>query len=333
MEIRLPSESEARSLDDFEPEFLADIFRRMVRIRAFETRVNSLFLQGLIPGTIHLSNGQEATAVGACMALNPDDTITLTHRGHGQALAKGVTSSSLMAELLGKATGCCGGRGGSLHVGDVTVGALPAIAIVGASSPIAVGMAFAYKNMRRAKVVGNFFGDGAANKGDWHEAMNLAAIWDLPVVFVCENNLWAVSTHLSDVMKVGTVADRAVAYGMPATNVDGNDPVAVYDAVKEAAGRARLGLGPSLVECMTYRQGGHKRDDPATYRPDEEVGAWLEHDPIPLFRDRLLGTSPLDEEDLTNIETEIANEIDNAVTEAREAPVPDPATALDHAHG
>lgn len=333
MEIRLPPEKETLPTGGFEESLLGEMYRRMYRIRRFEETVNTLFLQGLIPGTIHLSNGQEATVVGTCLALRPDDRITLTHRGHGQALAKGVSSTSLMAELLGKATGCCRGKGGSLHVGDFTVGALPAIAIVGASSPIATGMAYAYQRRATGQVVVNFFGDGAANKGDWHEAVNLAAIWDLPVVFVCENNLWAVSTHLSDVMRVETVADRVAAYGLPACSVDGNDPVAVYEAVTGAAKLARAGQGPSLVECMTYRQGGHKRDDPASYRPREEVDAWLAHDPIPLFRSRLIADASMTEEALAGIEAEVSEEITKAVSDAKAAPEPALEMAVAHVWG
>lgn len=333
MEIRLPLDNEIRATDEYDKELLLEMYRRMYLIRKFEHTVNNLFLQGLIPGTIHLSHGQEATVVGACLALEPDDTITLTHRGHGQALAKGVTPVSLMAELLGKASGCCGGKGGSLHVGDFSVGALPAIAIVGASTPIAAGMALSYKRRGSGQIALNFFGDGAANKGDWHEALNLAAIWDLPVVFLCENNLWAVSTHLSDVMKVDSVAKRAASYGMPSVTVDGNDPIAVYDAVVEAARRARDGVGPSLVECMTYRQGGHKRDDPAKYRPQEEVDAWLDHDPISLFRLRLLCDGSADEVDLHDIEASVEATLDEAVAESREAPEPNLEAAVAHVYG
>jgi len=225
MKIRHPDVPNDVRTDHLSSELLTEMFRRMTLSRRFELRVNELFLRGEMPGTIHLSHGQEATAVGACLALNPDDMITLTHRGHGQAIAKGVSTRSLMAELYGKETGCCGGKSGSLHVGDVSVGALPATAIVGASSPLAAGIAFAFQRDGSERVVGNFFGDGAANKGDWHEAMNLAAIWSLPVVFICENNFWAVSTHISDMMKIDYVADRAAAYGMPGVTVYGNDRV------------------------------------------------------------------------------------------------------------
>ncbi|NOX29994.1 MAG: thiamine pyrophosphate-dependent dehydrogenase E1 component subunit alpha [Actinobacteria bacterium] len=332
MKVRLPSARPPTTVDPDAKLLYQEMWRSMVLIRRFELRVNELFLRGLIPGTIHLSHGQEATAAGTCLALETNDRITITHRGHGQALAKGVTAESMMAELFGKATGCCGGRGGSLHVGDMSVGALPAIAIVGASSPIATGMALAYKRKNTGQVVANFFGDGTANKGDWHESMNLAAIWDLPVVFVCENNLWAVSTHISDTMRVEHVADRAVAYGMPGHTIDGNDPVAVYDTVATAVDRARSGGGPTLVECLTYRRGGHKRDDPATYRPTEEVDAWLADDPIERFRTTLLN-GIMTHAQLKTIEEDVDAELDAAVAAAEAAPVPDPRTVEDHVYG
>jgi TPP-dependent pyruvate/acetoin dehydrogenase alpha subunit len=218
-----------------------------------------------------------------------------------------------MAELFGKVTGCCKGKGGSLHVGDLSVGALPAIAIVGASSPIAAGMAFAFKRHKQSRVALNFFGEGTANKGDWHEALNLAAIWKLPTIFLCENNLYGVSTHISEVMAIDYVAERAAAYGMPGVTVYGNDPLFVYDAVKKAAERARKGDGPTLIECLTYRRGGHKRDDPGTYRPQEEVEAWFQTDPIPVFRERLLDDSRFDEDRITALENDASLVLDDAV--------------------
>lgn len=313
MKIKLPSVPEPKDLSGYNDEFLAELYRRMTLIRRFEEKVNELFLKGIMPGTIHLSLGQEATTVGVCLALEQADVITLTHRGHGQALAKGVTARSLMAELFGKVTGCCKGKGGSLHVGDLSVGALPAIAIVGASSPIAAGMAFAFKRHKEARVALNFFGEGTANKGDWHEALNLAAIWKLPTIFLCENNLYGVSTHISEVMAIDYVAERAAAYGMPGVTVYGNDPLFVYDAVKKAAERARKGDGPTLIECLTYRRGGHKRDDPGTYRPKEEVEAWFQTDPIPVFRERLLDDSRFDEDRITALENDASLVLDDAV--------------------
>jgi acetoin:2,6-dichlorophenolindophenol oxidoreductase subunit alpha len=329
MKVRLPTIPTPKDLSAYPDSLLSEIYRRMVLIRRFEEKVNELFLKGVMPGTIHLSLGQEATTVGACMALRPDDVITLTHRGHGQALAKGVSPDTLMAELFGKATGCCKGKGGSLHVGDLSVGALPAIAIVGASTPIAAGMAFAFKRHRTGQVALNFFGDATSNKGDWHEALNLAAIWKLPVIFLCENNLYGVSTHIMDTMAVEYVADRASAYGMPGVTVYGNDPMIVYDAVREAAVRARDGGGPTLVECLTYRRGGHKRDDPGNYRAKEEVEAWFKTDPVPAFREQLANDPRLGESRVASIETAVAGVLDAAVEFALSSPDPTAEAALE----
>lgn len=332
MQIKKPNPPTPKDLSGYKDDLLAEMYRRMYLIRNFELRVNDLFLRGLMPGTIHLSHGQEATTVGACLVLRDDDVITLTHRGHGQALAKGVSPKSLMAELFGKVAGCCRGKGGSLHVGDLSVGALPAVAIVGASSPIAAGMAFAFKRHQTGQIVCNFFGEGTANKGDWHEAMNLAALWVLPVVFLCENNLYGVTTHVSDVMLNEYVAERAAAYRMPGTTVYGNDPTVVYDAVLEAAERARKGGGPTLIECLTYRQGGHKRDDPGTYRPKEEVEAWLAQDPLPIFRERLLTDERFDEGGVAAIESEVDATLNEAVEFAQSSQNPPAELALEHVY-
>jgi acetoin:2,6-dichlorophenolindophenol oxidoreductase subunit alpha len=266
------------------PERSVELYARMALIREFESRVNSLFLQGRIPGTIHLSHGQEACAVGGTASLRPSDPITITHRGHGQALAKGTSPRSLMAELYARETGCCRGMGGSLHVGDWDVGALPGISIVGASIPIAAGLAFAARQLGEDKVAVCFTGDGATTEGDAHEGYNLASLWRLPVVYVCENNLYSISTRVDRQAAITSVAERMRAYALPAEVVDGNDVVAVTIAVERAVERARRREGPSLVECLTYRQGGHKRDDPATYRPREEVETWLSRDPLRRMR-------------------------------------------------
>ena len=329
MRIIKPKPSEPKALDDYSEKLLKELYRRMFLIRHFEQKVNELFLQGIMPGTIHLSLGQEAVTVGACLALEPDDLITLTHRGHGQALAKGVTAKTLMAELFGKVTGCCHGKGGSLHVGDMAVGALPAIAIVGASSPIAAGLAFAQKRRRSGRVTLNFFGEGTVNKGDWHEALNLAAIWELPVIFLCENNLFGVSTHITEVMAVEHVSERAAAYGMPGVTVYGNDPIPVYDAVKEAAARARRGEGPTLLECLTYRRGGHKRDDPGTYRDQEEVEIWMKTDPIPAFRKRLIEGDYLTEQALDALEQSVFEALEDATNFALNSADPPLDSALE----
>jgi len=332
LKIVKPNPPEPKALAAYDGALLAEIYRRMYLIRNFEQRVNELFLKGIMPGTIHLSLGQEATTVGACLALEPQDFITLTHRGHGQALAKGVTARSLMAELFGKETGCCKGKGGSLHVGDFSVGALPAIAIVGASSPIAAGMAFAFKRHQTGQIALNFFGEATANKGDWHEALNLASIWKLPVVFLCENNLYGVSTHVTDVMTIEYVSQRAEAYGMPGITVYGNDPITVYDTVRQAAQYARDGNGPTLVECLTYRRGGHKRDDPGTYRPQEEVEIWMQTDPLPAYRERLVTDERFGEARVAAIEAEVMATLDDSVEYALASPDPNVAIAVEDAY-
>lgn len=332
MKIKKPNPPAVRSLSGYAEDLLTEMYRRMVLIREFELAVNDLFLRGLMPGTIHLSHGQEATSVGTCLALQTDDVITLTHRGHGQALAKGVPANEMMAELFGKVTGSNQGKGGSLHVGNIAYGALPAIAIVGASSPIAAGMAFAFKRKQTGQIVCNFFGDGTANKGDWHEALNLASVWELPVIFLCENNFYGVSTHISDVMPNDYIAERAEAYRMPGVTIYGNDPIEVYETVREAAKRARDGGGPSLVECLTYRRGGHKRDDPATYRPQEEVEAWLKTDPIPAFRERLLTDTRFDETWVSSIEASVQETLEAAIEFAQSSPDPDTSLALEHVY-
>jgi acetoin:2,6-dichlorophenolindophenol oxidoreductase subunit alpha len=296
----------------------------MVLIRGFEQRVATLFAEGLISGTMHLALGQEASEAGACMALLSDDLITVTHRGHGQVLAKGAAPEAVLAEILGRVTGTSGGRGGSLHVGDPSVGALTGIAMVGSSSPIALGLAFAERYLGRDHVVLNYFGDGAANKGEVHEAMNLASVWRLPVIFLCENNFYASTTNIALMMAVPQVADRASAYSMPGVVVDGNDAAAVFAAVTAAAERARRSDGPSLIECLTYRRGGHKRDAAADYRPAGEVEAWLELDPIPRFRARLLAEGLADEPGLAVIEADVERELETAVARALAAPPAEP---------
>jgi TPP-dependent pyruvate/acetoin dehydrogenase alpha subunit len=329
MRISKPEQPERKDLTGYGEALLLEMYRRMQLIRRFELKVNELYQEGRMPGTIHLSHGQEATTVGACLALQQDDVITLTHRGHGQALAKGVTVQSVMAELFGKATGCCRGRGGSLHVGDLSVGALPAIGIVGASSPIAAGMAFAFQRAGNKRIALNFFGDGAVNEGDWHEAMNLAALWKLPVVFLCENNFYGVSTHISEVVLNEYLVERAAAYRMQGITIYGNDPITVYDTVMDAARRARSGDGPTMVECLTYRRGGHKRDDSGSYRPEEEVNAWFRRDPITDFREYLLTERRINMQDLDLVDREVDASVDKAVDFALSSSDPDASSALE----
>ncbi|MGQ9500582.1 MAG: thiamine pyrophosphate-dependent dehydrogenase E1 component subunit alpha [Anaerolineae bacterium] len=309
---------------------LLDLYRTMLTIRRFEERCNHLFMQGRIPSTLHLYIGQEAVAAGVCAHLRKDDYVVSTHRPHGHAIAKGVSLRSIMAELHGKVTGCCKGKGGSMHVGDMRVGMLPAIAIVGANIPIAAGLALAAKRLGTDRVAVAFFGDGAANEGAFHEGLNMAAIWNLPVVYVCENNLYGASTHFSKVFKIANIADRAEAYGMPGVVVDGMNVEAVYQVAGEAIARARRGEGPTLIECKTYRFVGHSRSDPRTYRSREEEAEWQARDPIPNTAQRLVALGLADEAALANMEREVEAAIDDAVTFAESSPLPDPADALKH---
>mgnify|MGYP001144116691 FL=1 len=312
----------------FDKVMLINMYRKMLKIRLFEQRVYYLFLEGLVPGTIHLYTGQEAVAVGVCSSLRKDDFIMSTHRPHGHYIAKGGRIDRLMAELLGKEAGCCKGKGGSMHVGDFSVGMPPAVAIVGANVPIAAGMALAFKLKGTDGVAACFFGDGAVNQGMWHEGVNIAAVWQLPTIFVCENNFYAASTHVSKSILLKNIADRSNAYGIPGVVVDGNDVLAVFNAAEKAVKRARSGNGPTLIECLTYRHGGHSRGDPGTYRPREEVEEWLKKDPIPRFKARLIEMSILTEREAADIEGEVTEEIEEAVRFAKESPLPQPESAL-----
>lgn len=309
---------------------LLDMYRMMVLLRRFEERVNELYLQGRIPSTLHLYIGQEAVAVGVCANLRRDDYAFSTHRPHGHALAKGVSPQTLMAELYAKATGCCGAKGGSMHVGDVSVGMFPAIAIVGANVPIAAGTALAAKLQGRDRVTVCFFGDGAANEGAWHEGLNVAAIWDLPVVYVCENNLYAASTPVSQAFKIAHIADRAAAYGMPGVVVDGNDVLAVYQASQMAIERARQGGGPTLIECQTYRLCGHSRSDPRTYRSRQEEAEWQQLDPILRLRQYLLTPNLCPPDQLAYLDHAVEQILAEAVVFAEASPEPDPAALYTH---
>jgi pyruvate dehydrogenase E1 component alpha subunit len=308
---------------------LVEMYKRMLEIRFFEEKVFDLYAQNLVPGTIHLYLGEEAVAVGVCSVLRKDDYITSTHRGHGHCIAKGAELKRTMAEILGKKTGYCKGKGGSMHIADFSIGMLGATAVVGAGLPIAVGAGLSVKLRKTDQVVACFFGEGASNQGTFHESINMASTWKLPVIFVCENNLYAMGTRQSTVMAIENVADRAVAYGIPGVVVDGNDVLAVYEATQKAVERARKGEGPTLIECKTYRHKGHSRVDPAKYRPKEEVEEWLAKDPIKRFKEKLLQTNTLTESEIQQIEKEVSDEIEEAVKFAIESPYPAPEEALE----
>ncbi len=302
------------------------IYRMMQEGRLFEKRAHDLFLQGLVKGTSHLGIGQEAVAAGFAAALRPDDMVFCTYRGHVHTLLRGAPMAGLMAELMGRATGICGGKGGSMHLTDVSHGAMGSYAIVGAHMPIAAGAAWAAKTRGTGQVALCFFGDGTTNIGAFHEALNLAVVWKLPVVFVCENNLYMEYTAIGDVTAVEhPAADRASAYGLEPILVDGNDPDEVHAAARRAVDRARGGEGPSLVEAVTYRHGGHSRADPGKYRPDDEVTEWIGRDPIPMYRERLLGEG-VEGSVLDDVDTTVLADVDEATEEAKAGPLPDPAS-------
>jgi len=306
-----------------DPELRLSMYRRLLMCRQFEERVYYLFLEGRLPGTVHQSQGQEACAVGVCCALREGDVVTSTHRPHSHAVARGLPLRNLMAELFGKTTGCCRGKGGSMHLGDLELGMMPAIAIVGGGMPLAAGLGLAFRYRKKENIVACFLGEGATNTGAFHEGVNLAAVWALPVVFVCENNRYGASTSVDKTMKVGRVSDRAAAYGMPGETVDGNDVEAVYAAMLGAGERARSGEGPTLLELESYRLVGHSRSDPGHYRPKEEVQTCKERDPVLLYQAKLAGLGLLPEEMSAAIRAEIEREIDDAVVFAQESPMPD----------
>ena len=313
----------------YDTAWLQGLYRRMVLIREFEERVKFLFLQGIMPGTIHQCQGQEASAVGVCAALNEDDVITSTHRPDGHCIAKGLDVASMMAELFGKATGCCKGKGGSMHMGDLSKGIVPAVAIVGGGLPIATGIALSFKMRGQTRVAAAFMGDGATNEGTFHESLNMASVWDLPALFVVENNLYAASTSVKLAMKVEHISERACAYGIPGVTVDGNDVLAVYEAAREAVERARAGKGPTLLELLTYRITGHSRRDPGLYQPEEEKKQAVANEPIGRFARWLMAQGSADQASLDEIRAGVKAEIEAAVEKAIADPAPAPEDTLE----
>jgi TPP-dependent pyruvate/acetoin dehydrogenase alpha subunit len=307
---------------DIPEETRLELYRAMLRARKFEDRVHRLFMEGLVKGTTHLGIGQEAVAAGFATAMQPDDLTFCTYRGHNHTLLRGAPMDRLLGELLGRATGICGGKGGSMHLTDTSVGAMGSYAIVGAHLPLAAGAAWAAQARGSGQVATCFFGDGATNIGAFHEALNLASVWSLPVVFVCENNLYMEYTPIGTVTAVEhPAADRAAGYGLDRIIVDGNDADEVFAVASKSYQRARSGDGPSLIEAMTYRHKGHSRADPGDYRPDGELQEWLDRDPIPRYRERLEQMGMADS-DLTAIEAEVDQEVDDATEAARNAPMP-----------
>ena len=312
-----------------EKEKLVDMYRTMVRIRTFEQRVAKEFAAGNIPGFAHLYVGEEATATGACANLTPDDYITSTHRGHGHLIAKGGKTALMMAELYGKRTGYCKGKGGSMHIADPNIGILGANGIVGAGIPIAGGAALSAKLRGSDQVAICFFGDGASNTTRFHEGLNMSSAWKLPVVYIIENNGYFISTRTTDVMNITDIAVRAASYGVPGVTVDGNDVIAVYETVGEAVARARRGEGPTLVECKTYRWRGHMEGDPQSYKPKGELEEWMKKDPIPRAKKQFVEMGIFTEKDADKIGQEMLEELDKAVKFAEESPFPAPEETLE----
>ena len=311
-----------------EKQELMEMQRRMLRIRYFEERVIQLVERGEIVGAAHSYIGEEAVAVGACMALRDDDWITGNHRSHGHPIAKGGDVNKAMAELLGKSTGFCKGKGGSMHLADFSIGILGESGILGSSIPTAVGAALGSQLQGNDRVAVPFFGDGASNEGAFHESVNLAAVWKLPVVFLCENNQYAVTSSFKKMVASDNISDRSVAYNIPGVLVDGQDVIAMYEAVSEAVARARAGQGPSLVEGRTYRYYDHSLglnrivQDP--YRQNEEVEEWKKRDPIDIHKERLLSQNIATQEELDEMESQVMAQIDEAVEFARQSPYPEP---------
>lgn len=303
-----------------------EALRKMYLIRAFEEMAEKLYGMGKIHGTMHLSIGMEASATGAVAALRVDDFILSTHRGHGHCIAKGADMNRMMAEFMGKETGYCRGRGGSMHIADIEGGNLGANGVVAGGIPMSVGVGLSIKMQKRDQIILCFFGEGAANLGPFHEGLNMAAIWKLPVVFVCENNQYAMSLHYKKAFAIERISDRAASYGMPGVTVDGNDVHAVYQAVRDAAERARGGEGPTLIENLTYRWRGHSRSDANRYRTKEEIEAWKEKCPIKRFKTLLIEVGVLSQEEVDQIEKDAYAVIDASVEFSESSPDPDLAT-------
>jgi pyruvate dehydrogenase E1 component alpha subunit len=310
-----------------------DQLQRMVEIRGVENRIQKLFAEGHVRGSTHLANGQEAVSVGIARTIDPDDIVTCTYRGHGHALALGVTAAGVIGEICGRTIGCAGGLGGSMHLVEPSIGLLPTAAIIGAGLPIACGAAMAARARKKGRVAVAIFGDGSANIGAFHEALNFAAINKLPVIFVCENNLYGEYTRIELSTPVEDIAVRAASYNMPGVIVDGQDVDKVAEAMAEAVQRARRGDGPSLVEMKTYRYSGHSRSDPATYRPAGELDAWLKRDPINIFADRLIAEKVLSPGGLEQIQAETDEAIEQVVAEVLDSPAPDIREIFAHISG
>lgn len=304
-------------------------YEEMQRLRLFELKAAELFTQAKLAGNIHTYTGQEAVAVGACNAIKESDYIVSTHRGHGHCLAKGCKSDMMMAELFGKATGYCKGKGGSMHIADLELGILGANGIVGAGISIGTGSALASRIQDKSDVTLAFFGDGASNEGSFHESLNMASAWKLPIIYLCENNKYGVSVCIDRICNVEDIAERAKGYDIPGIVVDGNDVHAVYKAVLKAAKHAREGKGPTLIEAKTYRYHGHYEGDPQMYKPKEEMEKWLKLDAIEKLKKDILENNLASEKELDSIDNQVKEEIESAVNFAEESPYPDESSVTD----
>ena len=306
-----------------------EILRKMYEIRHFENETEQFIIRGMIHGTCHLYIGEEATAVGAVYAIKGDDYITSTHRGHGHCIAKGADLNIMMAELLGKKTGYSKGKGGSMHIADVKSGNLGANGVVGGSIGIATGAALTCKMKKNGKIVVCFFGDGAANQGIFHSSINMASIWDLPVIYLCENNVYGMSTSIKEAFNIEKISDRKSAYGIEGLTIDGNDLAEVFNTVSYFAGKCRAGKGPVLIESLTYRWSGHSKSDAQVYRTREEIKEWVEKDPIKRYRDILIDGKILTEKDDRDLEKEVIKKLQEASEFAKDSPFPDPSEVED----
>lgn len=313
-----------RLLKELPAEKLAWMLQRMCEIRYFEEKAEDLYIRGLVHGTMHLSIGMEAGSVGSIATLQPEDLIIHHHRGHGHTIAKGADLTLMMAEFLGRETGYCRGRGGSMHIADIPGGNLGATGVVGGGIPTAVGIALALQMRRSEQILLSYFGDGATNEGEFHESLNLASVWKLPVVFICDNNQYGMSMHRSKVMNIENISERAASYGIPGVTVDGNNVLDVYEAVLEAGERARAGQGPSLVDCLTYRWRGHSKSDRNLYRTAQEIEEWKHKCPIKRFKNILVEGAVMTRDEAEGIDQAAKAAIDHAAEVAQTFPEPSP---------
>ena len=329
---KLDGSGSQRLLFELPKEKLAWMLQRMCEIRYFEEKAEDLYIRGLVHGTMHLSIGMEAGSVGSIATLRPEDLIIHHHRGHGHTIAKGADLTIMMAEFLGKESGYCRGRGGSMHIADIPGGNLGATGVVGGGIPTAVGIALALQMHRSDQILLSYFGDGATNEGEFHELLNMASTWKLPVVFICDNNQYGMSMHVTKVMNIEKISTRAISYGIPGVTVDGNDVLAVYEAVLEADERARSGQGPSLIDCLSYRWRGHSKSDRNLYRTAQEIDEWKHKCPIRRFKKVLVDGAVMTDEEVEAIDQAAKTAIDRAAEEALTFPEPSPENMEDEVY-